>query len=239
MGAVCTLNHTILANTVLFSKENLNRLKGIMYEKKVKSGTYLFEEGDLADKLYFIKEGSVNLSKVMDDGKELSFYHFGADDMFGEYQYVEGKKCMFNAVALKDCIVGVIQQQDLEVLLWQDGDFSIQFTKWLGYMQQFTQTKMRDLMFFGKNGALASTLIRMTNTYGKADGNVYHITRKFTNEEIAGLIGATRETVNRMLSQLKKEGIVGYDKGSFIILDLEALRNICHCEDCPRHVCRL
>ena len=132
MEAICSLSNTILSNTVLFSKENMSRLKKIMYEQKVKGGRYLFEEGDAADKLYFLKEGAVNLSKVMDDGKELSFYHFGANDMFGEYQYVEGKTCMFSARALKDCTIGVIQQRDLDILLWQDGDLSIEFTKWMG-----------------------------------------------------------------------------------------------------------
>lgn len=117
--------------------------------------------------------------------------------------------------------------------------FSIEFTKWVSYSQQLIQTKLRDLMFFGKNGALASAIIRMTNTYGMQKDGKWEITKKITHDEIACLIGTPRETVTRMLSQLKKDGLIQNEKGYINVIDLAGLRSICRCEDCPLHVCRL
>ncbi|MFP3490515.1 helix-turn-helix domain-containing protein, partial [Staphylococcus sp. SIMBA_130] len=82
------------------------------------------------------------------------------------------------------------------------------------------------------HGALASTLIRIANTYGIEEGDTIRMTTKFTNTEIADLIGATRETVNRMLNQLKKDHIIAYENGTIMIKDLEQLKAICHCEGC-------
>jgi CRP/FNR family transcriptional regulator, cyclic AMP receptor protein len=226
-------------NTVTFSEESFLKLKGIMYEHFIQKGSRVFLEGDPADKIYYLKSGAVRLKKVTNDGKDLSLYYYREGDLFGEFDQTSNKVCTFSAETTTDCTIGVIQQQDLEILMWQHGDLALDFMKWMGYMQRFTQLKLRDLMFYGKNGALASTLIRMSNTYGIQNGNTIHIVERFTNSEIASIIGATRETVNRMLAQLKKSKIISYDDGTITILDLEALKKICHCEECPAHICRL
>lgn len=226
-------------NTVTFSSENFLKLKGIMYEHYVPKGSCVFWEGDPADKLYYLQSGAVRLKKMTDDGKDLALYYFREDDLFGEFDQTSNGLCTFSAEAISDCTIGIIQQQDLEVLLWQHGDLALDFMKWMGYMQRFTQLKLRDLMFYGKTGALASTLIRISNTYGKRHGNTIHIIERFTNTELASLIGATRETVNRMLGQMKKSKLISYEDGKIIILDLDSLKEICHCEECPAHICRL
>ena len=103
-----------------------------------------------------------------------------------------------------------------------------------------TQTKFRDLMMFGKPGALCSTLIRLHNTYGepREDGGV-PIGKKLTNTELADMTGATRESVNRMLSDLKNAGVVTNDNGYIVIEDLQYLKDLCHCENCPVDICRI
>ncbi|UUZ85022.1 helix-turn-helix domain-containing protein [Paenibacillus sp. P26] len=102
-----------------------------------------------------------------------------------------------------------------------------------------TQTKFRDLMMFGKPGALCSLLIRLNNSYGEACGKHHRIAVKMNNTEMAEMIGATRESVNRMLSEMKKEDVIDMESGHVIIKDLDYLRDVCHCENCPKDICRL
>jgi CRP/FNR family transcriptional regulator, cyclic AMP receptor protein len=241
MSTPCPLNQAenFKHNTLSFSKESFQKLELIMYKQKFEKESYLYWEGDTADKLYYLVSGTVRLTKMTDDGKDLSLYYFQPGDLFGEMDRSKDQVCTFSAEALTECEVGVIQRQDLESLLWQNGDVAIEFISWMGHMQKFTQLKLRDLMFFGKNGALASTLIRMTNTFGEKDGDKIVIKKRFTNIEIASLIGSTRETVNRMLSQLKKDKAIDYKNGYVTILNLEYLKEICHCEGCPASICRL
>ena len=106
-------------------------------------------------------------------------------------------------------------------------------------MHRMTETKFRDLMMYGKPGALCSLLIRLSNSYGVPKGDHTVINYKINHAEMADMIGATRESVNRMLSDMKKEDAVEFHNGQIVIKDLPYLRDICHCEDCPKEICRM
>jgi len=62
---------------------------------------------------------------------------------------------------------------------------------------------------------------------------------KISNSEMADMIGCTRESVNRMLSDMRKKGAVDYCNGRLIIKDAAYLRDVCHCENCPAEICRM
>ncbi|MNE86560.1 Anaerobic regulatory protein [compost metagenome] len=94
-------------------------------------------------------------------------------------------------------------------------------------------------MLYGKPGALCSLLIRLSNTYGVPDGDEIRIEKKFNNSEMAELIGATRESVNRMLSDMRKDDLIYIEHGTIVIKDIEALRDVCKCESCPVQICRI
>lgn len=226
-------------NASYFSANTFSKLKDIMYNKELQKGERLFLEGDKANKLYYIKRGVVKLSKTVDDGKELVLYYFRQGDLFGELEGFNGEKCSLSAEVVLPSSIGVIRQDDLEILLKLQGELAVEFIKWLAQLQRFTQFKLRDLLFYGKIGALASTLIRMVNTCGIKDNGRIRFSVHFTNTELANMIGASRETVNRMLQQFKQNNVIDYDEGSLIILDLIYLKEICHCEGCPLEICRL
>lgn len=228
-----------VSNTACFSEETFNRLKNVMYETKVEAGTYLFWEGDVADKLYFIMEGRVKITKSSDEGRQFILYMHQAGDMFGQIDPYQESTQWFNAEAVEDSTIGIIQKKDLEIILWQHGDAAVEFMKWMGLMHRMTQTKFRDLMMFGKPGALCSLLIRLYNTYGEEHPEGILISKKLTNTELADMIGATRESVNRILSEFKSNDVIGSEGGHIIVKDLQYLKDICHCENCPLEICRI
>jgi CRP/FNR family transcriptional regulator len=124
-------------------------------------------------------------------------------------------------------------------LLLQHGDLAVEFMKWIGLMNRLTQSKLRDLMLSGKLGILCSLLIRLGNTYGIEQGGRILISNKLTNSELADMIGTTRESVNRILGDLKKAGVISYEDGHIVIQDLDYLRDTCQCENCPKEICRV
>lgn len=225
--------------TTFFSEENLHRLQSIMYTKHVEKGDYLFREGDSANKLYYVIKGGVRLNKLTETGKSFILYLHQAGDLFGQMDPFQHSLHSFSAEVTTDCKIGVIQRKDLEVLLWQHGDLAIEFMKWMGLMHRMTETKFRDLMMYGKPGALCSLLIRLSNSYGVPDGKHTLIDYKINNTEMADMIGATRESVNRMLNDMRKEEAVELHNGHIVIKDINYLRDICHCENCPLEICRM
>ncbi|MEW9701463.1 Crp/Fnr family transcriptional regulator [Paenibacillus sp. SI8] len=222
-----------------FSAENFNRLQSIMYTKHANKGDYLFWEGDPADKLYFVHKGGVRSTKVSETGKNFILYLYQSGDMFGQVDPFHDSVQSISAEVTEDSEIGVMLRKDLEVLLWQHGDLAIEFMKWMGLVHRMTETKLRDLMMFGKPGALCSLLIRLSNSYGKKQGEQTWIDYKINHTEIADMIGATRESVNRMLSEMKKADVVEFQSGHIVIKDLVYLRDICHCENCPVDICRM
>jgi CRP/FNR family transcriptional regulator, cyclic AMP receptor protein len=241
MGA-CTQQQSFCSyqNTDVFSKNTFQYLEGIMYPKKVEIDQFLFLDNDTADKLFFLREGQIKITKVTEEGKELVLYIFQEGDLIGELGTSRDSRYNYSAKATRDCDVGVIQQQDLETIIWQHGEVAVEFMKWMSNMHAITRSKFRDLMLYGKKGALCSTLIRLANSYGKMTPSGITLLQHFTNTDLAELIGTSRETVNRMLSQLKKEGVVTFEAGGNIkITDLAYLKNACSCEDCPLEICRI
>ncbi|MFC7371342.1 Crp/Fnr family transcriptional regulator [Fictibacillus iocasae] len=240
MGACKDQNYCAYQNTDIFSDKTFQLLKDVMYSQRIEKDQYLFLDDDTANKLYYVKQGQIKITKMNEDGKELVLYIFQDGDLIGEIANSGEARYSFSAKASRDTEVGVIQQKDLETLIWQHGDVAVEFMRWMGIMHKITRSKFRDLMLYGKNGALCSTLIRLSNSYGKMTPNGIVLSNKFTNTELAELVGTSRETVNRMLSQLKKEKVIQTKSdGTITITDLAFLKEACHCEDCPKVICRI
>ena len=225
-----------------FSADQFARLQELMYPKRMEAGGYLFWEGEPTGKLYYLKSGRVKLRKSTDDGKDFILSILQAGDMLCEPE--DGMKAVhsFSAEVIEDAELGVIQWKDLEILLYRHGDFAVRFMNWMALMHRVTDSKFRDLLLFGKPGALASTLIRLANSYGVASPDGIKIGIKLTHAELADFIGTTRESVNRMLNGFKADGTIDIRKGRIVILRLSALQAICHCPacpSCPKEVCRI
>lgn len=227
------------ANTKHFSNECLQRLKKIMYMETYQKDSSVFWEGDINNNLYYLIDGKVKLTKLNEFGKDLTMSVYFPGDLFGEYDSTNVQANSFTAQVIEDSQIGIIQQNDLELLLKQDMELAVEFAQWQSQVGRYIQLKLRDLLLYGKNGALASTLVRAANTYGIQQSESILISEKITNYDLAKLIGATRETVNRLLNAFKKDGLIQSTSGRIEILDIAGLKEINRCEKCPVDICRL
>lgn len=208
--------------------------------KKLDKGGYLFQEGDAVEALYIIRDGKVQIGKVTPEGRELSLKICGANQLVGEIRiFSEPSTYRLDARALEDLSCYRIALADLEEELLQNSGLAIAFMKWMGIDQQKTQTKFRDLLLHGKKGAMYSTLIRLSNSYGVQHDDGILIDMVLTNQELANFCGMTREVVNRLLAELKKSGAISLHQGKIMIHQLQHLKDQINCEDCPVYLCRI
>lgn len=208
--------------------------------KEYKKGAYLFREGDSVKGIYLLRSGKVQIGKVTPEGRELTLRICGPGQLVGEVTvFSEHPLYMLDAKALEDVSCIKIAIQDLEDALLENARLAAAFMKWMGIDQQKTQTKFRDLMLHGKKGALYSTLIRLCNSHGLQKGDAILIDLVLTNQDLANFCGMTREVVNRMLSDLKKEGKLSVVDGKLLIRDLRHLKEEINCENCPISFCRI
>lgn len=208
--------------------------------KEVKKDSYLFHEGDAIGGVFIIRSGKIRIEKITPNGRELTLKICGPGQLVGEVTiFSEAPKYMLDARAIEDTVCLHISINDLEEALLSNSRLSIAFMKWMGIDQQKTQTKFRDLMLHGKKGALYSTLIRLSNSYGTDTEKGILIDLVLTNQELANFCGMTREVVNRMLGELKKQEVLTVSEGKMLLHDIGYLKRETNCENCPIYLCKI
>ncbi|MFS0892137.1 Crp/Fnr family transcriptional regulator [Peribacillus frigoritolerans] len=221
-----------------------NRMQAILDNKQqikhMEKGRYLFHESTPASDLYYIINGKVEVSKVVPDGRELTIRISSKNDLVGEtVLFSQNPKYMMNAKMMEDGTVAVISKEALEEKIASDSHLAVEMMTWLSAQNRKNQAKFRDMLLHGKKGAFYSTLIRLSNSYGTEaeDGKVINL--PFTNQELANFCGTSREVVNRMLAQLRKNNVISIKKGRITILDFDYLKQEIDCENCPIEICTI
>jgi CRP-like cAMP-binding protein len=207
---------------------------------KFKKGTFLFREGQEAKEMYIILSGKVQVSKMNAEGKELFLRLCKKKDIVGELTlFTVGPRYLFNAKVVEDGEAAAINIENLENILFNNSQLAYQFLKWMNDHIRRTITKFRDLVLHGKKGALYSTLIRLSNSYGIKKEDGIHINVPITNQDLANYCGTARESVSRMLGELRDEGIISINRKRIIIHDLAFLKREIQCENCPIEFCNM
>jgi CRP/FNR family transcriptional regulator len=229
---------------VIYSESISNDLKELLqtihHVKKVSKGQFLFQEGSSASELYMIIKGKVQVGKLIPDGRELTIRLCSAGEIVGELSlFSDNARHQQNAKMVEDGEVAIIFKNELEEKLANNSILAMEFMKWITDHYRKSQAKFRDLLLNGKRGALFSTLIRLSNSYGVETPKGTKINLPLTNQELANFCGSSREVINRMLSELKRDGIISYDKNLIIIHDIEYLRIEIGCENCGINICNI
>ena len=207
-------------------------------KKEIIKDTFLFQEGEQANYIYLLHSGKIRIGKGTPDGREITFRICQADDFICEVPlFCQSATRTVHAKVIEDGTVSLIKKKDVEEYLLTHADFNREFMRTLGIQHQRNQSKFRDLVLNGKKGALYSTLIRMCNSYGINQKDGIFIDLPLTNQELANFCGMSREVVNRLLNELKRNGIITMKKSQITIKDVNYLRNEIHCDDCPIEIC--
>lgn len=209
--------------------------------KEMKRNTYLFSQGMDAKEVYLIQSGIVQISMMSSEGAEMTLRICKQDDIVGELTlYCDNPTYLLHAKVIKSGKVIAVNIDRLHEELRCNHLLAIEMMKWISNHMRKYQLKMKDLLLNGKKGALFSTLIRLSNSYGVQQKNGVLIDIGLTNQQLANFCGASREYVNRMLTQLREKDVISRVPSTrMIIKDLEYLKNENNCERCPVEVCNI
>lgn len=208
---------------------------------KCRKGDYLFNEGDPAEYFYIVKSGIVSIKKFTSTGHVLALRLVGPGNIIGELPLYEGQGAgyIFNAIAKTDIEVYSIRYELLEAYMEEHPKTALVLLKMLSEHMRKQHSKYRDLILYGKKGAFYSTLVRLVNSYGQKREDGIYITVALTNQELAEFCATSRESLNRMLSELRRNGVVSYDKRHLVIHNLEYILNEINCEGCNASICNI
>lgn len=207
---------------------------------QLEAGEFLFREGTRAKYFYFILSGQINIVKYAATGRELSLRLVSHNGIIGELPlYQENPVYIFNAIAKIHSEVYAIDFRMLEQYLSSQPKLAIDLLRLVSEHMRKQHSKFRDLVLYGKKGALYATLIRLSNSYGKIQPDGVLIPVVLTNQDLANYSATARESVNRMMRDLRLKNVIEYRQKYIFIKNLLYLREQINCENCGRQICNI
>jgi CRP/FNR family cyclic AMP-dependent transcriptional regulator len=180
--------------------------------------------GDRAAGIHFLANGRVKISKVTRDGKELTLAYRAAGDFFGETCLLDGRPREEMVEAMEPCTTVEVTQDALDDVLKSNVSVAYLFVKTLITRRRDLETKVEQLIFKDVGSKLAELLLRLGAEHGVENKKGLILGLKITHQEMANLIGSTRETVSLTLSQFKRKGFIATEGRKVILADSEGLR---------------
>ncbi|MFQ5580627.1 MAG: Crp/Fnr family transcriptional regulator [Nitrospiria bacterium] len=205
------------------SKE-MGELDRITRMESVKKKTPIFFPGDPSQQVYLLKEGRVKISRVSEDGREVTIALLEPGEIFGELNVLDDSPRDTMAEALDDSQICVVNKELFLSMVQKKPEFSFRLTKLIGLRLKRIESRVEDLVFRDVATRLAHLLLELSKDYGKETSEGIKLRIKITHQEIANLIGSIRETVSAVLGDFKREGLIGFEGRIIILLKPDALK---------------
>lgn len=194
-----------------------------LIEQRVAKGEILFHEGEPGDDLYVILEGKVKLGHASADGRESLMAVLGPGEMFGELSLFDPGPRAASATALTEARVYRLGNKELMPWLAGRPEVAAALLQALARRLRRTNEAMADLVFSDVPGRIAKALMDLGEKFGTMTENGLLVTHDMTQEELAQLVGASRETVNKALADFAQRGWIQLESRQVLILDVERL----------------
>jgi CRP-like cAMP-binding protein len=221
------MDQDVLRHAPLFSElddESMTAMLAMIDRTVLRRGEVLFHEGDAADRLYAVVDGKVKLSRVSTGGQDSLLAILGPGQVFGELSLFDPGQRSSTVTAVTDQVELASLSHD-DLLVWLDGRPSV--TRGLlallsGRLRRANDV-IGDLVFADAPRRVAKALLDLAERFGEKTEEGVHVRHDLTQEELAQLVGAARETVNKALADFAAKGWVRLESRGVIITDMERI----------------
>lgn len=201
----------------------VNALTSQMTMTAAERGSVLFRQGEPGWCLYFILSGRVKLARVDAGGREQLVALLGPGDQFGELSLLDPGPRTASATVVTDARLAQLDKPELERWILEHPDIAMRMLRVLSRRLRRTRAEVADLVFVDVPGRVSKRLLEFARRFGVTDGRGLRVAHGLTQTELAQLVGASRETVNKALSDFATRGWIRLETGSVVILDPERL----------------
>jgi CRP/FNR family cyclic AMP-dependent transcriptional regulator len=198
-------------------------LQASMVDVSLRRGQVLFFEGEEGDRLYIVSSGKIKLGRTSSDGRENLLAVLGPGEMFGELSLFDPGPRTATATAVTDARLKGLGHDDLHPWLDSRPEVAAPLLKALAQRLRRTNENLADLVFSDVPGRVAKALLDLAKRFGVQADDGLHVTHDLTQEELAQLVGASRETVNKALAEFQQRGWIRHEARAVVLLDVERL----------------
>lgn len=183
----------------------------------------IFLPNDVADGVFLLGQGRVRICSNTADGKQAILAFIDPGEVFGELALIQGGEREECAEAAVDSTVILLPGIELRELLEESAALSLGVTKLIGLRRKRIERRLRNLLFRSNRDRLGHLLLELTEQYGKAVDEGVLLDIKLSHQELASIIGVTRETVTTLLGEMQLEGLLQISRQKVLIRSLRRL----------------
>lgn len=199
-------------------------LLSTMTRTKIARGQELFHEGEQGDSLYVITGGKVKLGRRSADGRENLLAILGEGEMLGELSLFDPGPRTATASAIADTELVGLSHHDMTAYLGTRPEIAMTMLSALAARLRRTNEALGDLVFTDVPGRVAKALLDLSRRFGQPSADGILVAHDLTQEELAQLVGASRETVNKALADFSSRGWIKLEARAVTLMDSERLQ---------------
>ncbi|WP_433616291.1 Crp/Fnr family transcriptional regulator [Dactylosporangium sp. CA-139114] len=181
--------------------------------------TVLFRESENGDSLYVLLSGKVKLSRRSCDGREGLLALVGPGQPFGEVELLDGGPRTTTATVVADARLARLSKTALYRWMGQHPEVAEQLLRVVARRIRGNRATVHDRLFSDVPGRVAGQLIQLAHQFGVAEDGATRVVHDLTQTELAQFVGASRESVNKVLAQYASRGWVRLENKCIVILD--------------------
>jgi len=213
----------------LFGKLSPNEIDTLISYSRVeryRAGREIFAKGSPGQSLMAVLRGSIKISSLSVGGKEVVFTIYNEGDIFGEMSVLDGGERSADAAAMTDCELLVLTRRDILPLLERRADLCMILLKVLCHRLRQTSEQVEDVVFRHLESRVAKALLQLVERVGLRALNSPSVELHVSQRELGSMAGGSRESVNKILQNWHRQGLIDISKGSIIIRNVEAIERL-------------
>ncbi len=218
----------LLRKIPLFSslkEEELDALKKVTHTKNFPKDKIILLEDEEGDTLFIILSGQVKVTSFSESGKEVIFSLLGAGDFFGDLSLLDGKPRSASVISIEDSRIQLIRRSDFNQLIQEYPTIALKLMEELALRLRKADERIESLALLDVTGRVAGILLQFAEERGFVTKKMAVIKSRPTHQELANMVGTTRETVTRVLKQLEQKKYIQMSGKDVTIIDVELFKN--------------
>ncbi|UCE05153.1 MAG: Crp/Fnr family transcriptional regulator, partial [bacterium] len=193
------------------TEEEMESLNEVVVDNEVKKKQPVYLAGDPSENIYFLKEGRLKITRLDESGKEFTLTLLAPGEIFGELGLFDDSPRETSAVALEDSIICMMRRNDFEKYTAQKPELSLKLSKLMGLRLRQIENRIEELLFRDVPSRLARLLLRLVDLHPRETKHGLRINIKLSQQELANLIGATREMTSSVLNSFRRDSIINIE----------------------------
>ena len=206
------------------SKDDMDKVLAVASDRTVPKKEIIYTPEDESGVMFILKKGRVRVFKLSADGKMITLAILKDGDIFGAMSEINTGASGAYAETLEDSYICSIRQQDFHKLVQGMPEVAMGLINKINQKLQDAEDRIADLVFRDVPGRIASVLLKLSEQFGKDSPAGTKISFKITHQELADMVGTTRETATVILNELKEDKVLKIEDKYITIIDEKALK---------------